>query len=112
MACRLTRPGNGLSQQGALRLLGNAALQELLEKAATVVMHCKAWVLRRPECYAWVHRITCRVQEVIFSGAVQVGTLLESYEDADIPFFWFHSFGAFWVRLFAARIRADCIRAH
>lgn len=35
------------------------------------------------------------------SDEVQVGALLESYEDADIPFFWFHSFGAAWVRLCA-----------
>ena len=33
------------------------------------------------------------------SDAMQVGTVLESYEDADIPFFWFNSIGAFWVRI-------------
>ena len=57
------------------------------------------WVLRHAQ------------QEVMLPDAVQVGTLLESYEDADIPFFWFHSFGAFWVRLFADDIRSDKIRS-
>ena len=29
---------------------------------------------------------------------LQVGTVLENYEDTDIPFLWFHSFGEAFVR--------------
>lgn len=30
-------------------------------------------------------------------GCWQVGTLLQKYEDEDVPFFWFHSFKEAWV---------------
>ena len=39
--------------------------------------------------------------------ALQVGTVLESYEDADIPFLWFHSIGQFWVRALPLQLIRD-----
>ena len=38
----------------------------------------------------------------IEASTLQVGTVLESYEDADIPFFWFHSIGQAWVRFYTS----------
>ena len=41
------------------------------------------------------------------NAALQVGTVLESYEDADIPFLWFHSIGQFWVRALSLQLFRD-----
>lgn len=40
-------------------------------------------------------------------AASQVGTVLESYEDADIPFLWFPSIGQFWVRSLPLQLFRD-----
>jgi hypothetical protein len=40
---------------------------------------------------------------------LQVGTVLESYEDADIPFLWFPSIGRFWVRALPLQLFVTCM---